>query len=153
MRFGPGERTRRNVEGEIGYYTRCHPLSLGVPVQKTAREFEGVVWGASGLTGKLVAESLLARYGVAGNLRWTIGEPLLARLDQNAGVTFRIEAWDPPRIGSRSRVACALSTEESCHDFHPPALPDRLSIPPHRTINGGWRRQARGSPSGPPDSP
>ncbi len=36
------------------------------------REFEVVVWGASGYTGKLVAEYLLARYGVPERLRWAL---------------------------------------------------------------------------------
>ena len=38
----------------------------------TAREFDIVVWGASGFTGKLTAEYLLARHGVGRDLRWAI---------------------------------------------------------------------------------
>jgi short subunit dehydrogenase-like uncharacterized protein len=49
-------------------------------MQKTAREFEVVVWGASGFTGKLTAEYLLARYGVAGKLRWAIAGRSAAKL-------------------------------------------------------------------------
>ncbi len=37
------------------------------------REFEVVIWGASGFTGKLTAEYLLAEYGVSNGLRWAIG--------------------------------------------------------------------------------
>ncbi len=37
------------------------------------REFEIVVWGASGFTGRLTAEYLLAQYGVAKEIRWAIG--------------------------------------------------------------------------------
>ena len=36
------------------------------------REFDVVVYGASGFTGALVARYLLRRYGVAGDLRWAI---------------------------------------------------------------------------------
>jgi short subunit dehydrogenase-like uncharacterized protein len=36
------------------------------------REFEIVVWGASGFTGKLTAEALLRQYGVSDGLRWAI---------------------------------------------------------------------------------
>ena len=36
------------------------------------REFEIVVWGASGFTGKLTAEYLQGRYGAEGNLRWAL---------------------------------------------------------------------------------
>jgi len=50
-------------------------------MQKTAREFEVVVWGASGFTGKLTAEYLLARYGVAGVLRWAIAGRSAAKLE------------------------------------------------------------------------
>ncbi len=37
------------------------------------REFEVVVWGASGFTGRLVAEYLLEKYGASNGLRWAIG--------------------------------------------------------------------------------
>ncbi|MDJ0908376.1 MAG: saccharopine dehydrogenase NADP-binding domain-containing protein [Woeseiaceae bacterium] len=36
------------------------------------REFDIIVWGATGFTGVLVAEYLLDRYGVGGDLRWAI---------------------------------------------------------------------------------
>ncbi len=36
------------------------------------RTYDVVVWGASGFTGRLVAEYLVSRYGVGGGLRWTI---------------------------------------------------------------------------------
>ncbi len=48
---------------------------------KAAREFEVVVWGASGFTGKLTAEYLLARYGVPGMLRWAIAGRKAAKLE------------------------------------------------------------------------
>jgi short subunit dehydrogenase-like uncharacterized protein len=37
------------------------------------RELEVVVWGATGFTGRLVAEYLLERHGVGGELRWALG--------------------------------------------------------------------------------
>lgn len=37
------------------------------------REFDVVVWGASGFTGRLVAAHLLAAYGSGGDLRWALG--------------------------------------------------------------------------------
>ncbi len=39
------------------------------------------MWGASGFTGKLTAEYLLARYGVAGKLRWAIAGRSAAKLE------------------------------------------------------------------------
>jgi short subunit dehydrogenase-like uncharacterized protein len=47
---------------------------------KTARELDVVVWGASGFTGRLTAEYLLARYGVSGGLRWALGGRNAAKL-------------------------------------------------------------------------
>ena len=38
-----------------------------------SREFEVVVWGASGFTGRLVAEYLLEKYGASNGFRWAIG--------------------------------------------------------------------------------
>ncbi len=37
------------------------------------KDFDVIVWGATGFTGALVAEYLAANYGAQGNLRWAIG--------------------------------------------------------------------------------
>ena len=37
------------------------------------REFDIVVWGATGFTGRLVARYLAEQYGIGGEVRWTIG--------------------------------------------------------------------------------
>jgi len=50
-------------------------------MSKSPREFEVVVWGASGFTGKLTAEFLLEHYGVAGPLRWAIAGRNAAKLE------------------------------------------------------------------------
>ena len=47
----------------------------------TDREFDIVVWGATGFTGALVAEYLLAQYGADSDLRWAIGGRSEARLE------------------------------------------------------------------------
>jgi short subunit dehydrogenase-like uncharacterized protein len=39
---------------------------------KTDREFDVIVWGATGFTGKLVSEYLLRQYGVGAELNWAI---------------------------------------------------------------------------------
>lgn len=41
--------------------------------QQNSREFDIIVWGATGFTGQLVAEHLANTYGVSGDLRWAIG--------------------------------------------------------------------------------
>lgn len=39
----------------------------------SGRELDVLLWGATGFTGRLVAEHLLARHGAAGSLRWALG--------------------------------------------------------------------------------
>ena len=46
------------------------------------REFEVVVWGATGFTGRLVAGYLAGHYGVGKDLRWAIGGRSEARLKE-----------------------------------------------------------------------
>ena len=38
----------------------------------SAQEFEIIVYGATGFTGRLVAEHLLRTYGVDGDVRWAM---------------------------------------------------------------------------------
>jgi len=45
------------------------------------RGFDIVVWGATGFTGALVAEYLLAQYGVGGTLKWAIAGRNAEKLD------------------------------------------------------------------------
>lgn len=46
------------------------------------REFDVIVWGATGFTGSLVAEYLLDGYGAAGELAWAIGGRDAAKLEE-----------------------------------------------------------------------
>ena len=48
----------------------------------TRREFDVVLWGASGFTGRLVAEYLLEHHGAGGPLRWALGGRSLVKLEQ-----------------------------------------------------------------------
>lgn len=48
---------------------------------KESRELDVVVWGASGFTGRLTAEYLLACYGTGGSLRWALGGRNRAKLE------------------------------------------------------------------------
>ncbi len=45
------------------------------------REFDLIVWGASGFTGRLVAEYLLERYGASGDLRWALAGRNRAKIE------------------------------------------------------------------------
>ncbi|MFK8053307.1 MAG: trans-acting enoyl reductase family protein [Woeseiaceae bacterium] len=47
----------------------------------TKREFDIIVWGATGFTGRLVAEHLLNTYGAAGSIRWAIGGRNVEKLE------------------------------------------------------------------------
>jgi short subunit dehydrogenase-like uncharacterized protein len=49
---------------------------------KRDSEFDIVVWGATGFTGRLVAEKLATRFGSGGDLRWAIGGRNQAKLDE-----------------------------------------------------------------------
>jgi len=58
---------------------------MGIESPQSEREFEIVLWGATGFTGKLTAEYLLARHGArpgaAGGLRWALGGRNRAKLE------------------------------------------------------------------------
>jgi len=45
------------------------------------RDFDLILWGATGFTGRLVAEYLVDRYGVDGDLRWAIAGRNQAKLE------------------------------------------------------------------------
>jgi short subunit dehydrogenase-like uncharacterized protein len=56
------------------------------------RDFDIVVWGATGFTGALVAEYLLSEYGIGDSLRWAIAgrsEQKLEALKQELGPTAK----------------------------------------------------------------
>jgi len=47
-----------------------------------SREFDIIVWGASGFTGRLVALYLFDKYGASGNLKWAMGGRDLKKLEK-----------------------------------------------------------------------
>ena len=46
-----------------------------------SREFDIIIWGASGFTGRLVASYLFSKYGTSGNLRWAMAGRNLNKLE------------------------------------------------------------------------
>ena len=46
------------------------------------REFDVIIWGASGFTGRLVAEYFLRQYGLGGKLKWAMAGRSKAKLEQ-----------------------------------------------------------------------
>ena len=54
----------------------------------TKREFDLIIWGATGFTGQLVVEYLAQNYGVGGDLNWAIGGRSRGKLDY-----AQVAAW------------------------------------------------------------
>jgi len=83
------------------------------------REFDIVLWGATGFTGQLVAETLLARHGAASGPRWALGGRNEARLralrDRLGAGSLPIVLGDGNDPGSmaavaaRTRVVCTTA--------------------------------------------
>ncbi|HVM98797.1 MAG TPA: saccharopine dehydrogenase NADP-binding domain-containing protein [Caulobacteraceae bacterium] len=84
----------------------------------SGREFEVIVWGATGYTGRLVAEHLLKTYGAAGDLRWAVAGRSADKLaDVKAGIgapaglpTIVADAADPASLDAMARRADAIIT-------------------------------------------
>jgi len=53
------------------------------------KEFDLIIWGASGFTGRLVAEYLFKKYGTDNTLKWAMGGRNQAKLEQ-----VRVEVAD-----------------------------------------------------------
>lgn len=91
------------------------------------REFDVVVWGATGFTGRLVAAYLLERYGAGGSLRWAIGGRDATRLEaarrELGSVAAEVElvladAEDQASLDAmarRSRVVCSTVGPYAVH--------------------------------------
>jgi short subunit dehydrogenase-like uncharacterized protein len=91
------------------------------------REFDVVVWGATGFTGRLVAEHLLRRHGLGGALRWAIAgrsEHKLADVRRTLGPSadglplLVADAGDPPSLdalAARARVVCSTVGPYALH--------------------------------------
>ncbi len=71
------------------------------------KSFDVVVWGATGFTGRLVAEYLLKQYGTNGALKWAMAGRNAEKL---AEVADSIGASDVPQLLADSRDRAALDT-------------------------------------------
>lgn len=81
------------------------------------REFDVIVWGASGFTGRLVAEYLAENYGVGGNVKWAMAGRNAGKLGEVAeavgagGVPLITgDADDPKSLGEMARRTKAIIT-------------------------------------------
>jgi short subunit dehydrogenase-like uncharacterized protein len=82
------------------------------------RDFDIVVYGATGFTGRLVAEHLLKVYGAAGDLKWAMAGRNIAKLEQVRGEIGApaslslvvADSSDPASLTAMARRAKAIVT-------------------------------------------
>lgn len=81
------------------------------------RDYDIIIWGASGFTGRLVAEYLTERYGVTGPVRWAMagrnGEKLsgiAAEIGASGVPIVTGDADDPKSLGEMARSTKAVIT-------------------------------------------
>ena len=82
----------------------------------TAKQFDIIIWGASGFTGRLVAEYLNYQYGIDGSLRWAMAGRSEAKLREVANEIGAVgvpivtgNATDPASLDAlvrQTRVIC-----------------------------------------------
>ncbi|MFW6094179.1 MAG: saccharopine dehydrogenase family protein [Pseudomonadota bacterium] len=94
------------------------------------REFDVIVWGATGFTGRLVAEHLMQRYGAGGELRWALAGRSERKLeDVRRGLGERADsvplvlgdADDPAsleRMAARTTVICSTVGPYALYGSH-----------------------------------
>ncbi len=87
------------------------------------REFDLIVWGATGYTGRLVARYLAAQYGTSGDLKWALGGRNPAKLEA-VRQGCDASAPDLPLVVADSRDSASLQamaqrTEVICSTVGP----------------------------------
>lgn len=88
-----------------------------------ARDFDLVLWGATGFTGRLVAEHLTTHYGHGGPLRWALGGRNRDKLEALAA-TLADDSGTPPLVtgdsgDEASMAALAARTNVVCSTVGP----------------------------------
>ncbi len=88
------------------------------------REFDVIVWGATGFIGQLVAEYLLQRYGLSGELKWAVAGRSEQKLKE---LTAQLKAPDLPVVLADSKDMASLrelaaKTKVVCTTVGPYAL-------------------------------
>ena len=75
---------------------RIYPASMSEKNERNGREYDVIVWGASGFTGRLVVEYLAENYPQGNPIRWAIGGRNRDKLDKILdGIPF---AGDKPDV-------------------------------------------------------
>ena len=73
-----------------------------------AREFDLIIWGATGFTGKLVAEYMVRQYGILGDVKWAIAGRSVDKLARVAQEVAGNEAENLPQIIANSDDADSI---------------------------------------------
>ena len=100
----------------------------------SGREFEVIVWGATGYTGRLVAAHLLKTYGAAGDLKWAMAgrsADKLAEVKAEIGApaslpTIVADATDPASIDAMVRRADVVISTVGPYQLYGAPLVDGL---------------------------
>ncbi|MFT7243252.1 MAG: short subunit dehydrogenase-like uncharacterized protein [Candidatus Azotimanducaceae bacterium] len=92
-----------------------------------AREFDVVIWGATGFTGQLVVDYMFSQYGIGGEVAWAIAGRNREKLDQVAMDAAGNQADQIPRIVADTTDVDAIndmvqSTRVVCTTVGPYAL-------------------------------
>ena len=94
-----------------------HLVSSNLVPMTNQREFDVIVWGATGFTGRLVAEYLAERYGAESNTRWAMAGRNVGKLGEvaeaiGAGAVPLItaDAADAKSLGEMARRTKAIIT-------------------------------------------
>ncbi len=94
------------------------------------KEFDLIIYGATGFTGRLVAEYLLASYGTGGDVAWAMAGRDLAKLKAVRGEIGAPEslplveanAADPASLEAMARRACAIISTVGPYQLYGEAL-------------------------------
>lgn len=79
-------------------------------MQDTDREFEVILWGATGFTGQLVAEYMVNTYGVGGDLKWAIAGRSADKLAATASAVAGNAADKLPQLIANSNDADSITS-------------------------------------------
>jgi short subunit dehydrogenase-like uncharacterized protein len=90
------------------------------------RDFEIIVYGATGFTGRLVAEHLLKTYGATGDLKWAIAGRSPAKLNEvrgEIGATANLpiviaDSSDPASLTAMARRSKAIVSAAGPYQLH-----------------------------------
>ncbi|MBT8090217.1 MAG: saccharopine dehydrogenase NADP-binding domain-containing protein [Gammaproteobacteria bacterium] len=97
------------------------------------REFDVIVWGATGFTGTLVAEYLMRQYGTDGDLKWAIAgrsKEKLEKLRQSLGVrpgdleTIVADSFDKDSLANLARRTRVVLTTVGPYALYGSSLVD-----------------------------